>query len=106
MSLLLGETVRSELSAGLSYDFQMTSRSELASIELGFSKEDRHKNIQRIAFVAAELSKAGAAVLATPIAPFEASRQQAFQYVQQNGGAGGGTVFHGKCTSLHCIVSC
>lgn len=62
--------------------------------ELGFSKEDRHKNIQRIAFVAAELSKAGAAVVATPIAPFESSRKQAFQYVQTNGGAGGGTVFH------------
>jgi len=77
VSLLLGETVRSELSA-----------------ELGFSKEDRHKNIQRIAFVAAELSKAGAAVIATPIAPFEASRKQAFQYVVTNGGAGGGTVFH------------
>lgn len=77
VSLLLGETVRSELSS-----------------ELGFSREDRHKNIQRIAFVAAELSKAGAAVIAAPIAPFEDSRKAAFQHVLQNGGAGGGTSFH------------
>ena len=68
VSLLLGDTVRSELSA-----------------ELGFSKEDRHKNIQRIAFVAAELTKAGAAVIAAPIAPFESSRQTARETVSQYG---------------------
>ncbi|EEP75652.1 sulfate adenylyltransferase [Uncinocarpus reesii 1704] len=60
VSLLLGDTVRHELSA-----------------ELGFSREDRHKNIQRIAFVAAELTKSGAAVIAAPIAPHEESRKQA-----------------------------
>ena len=68
VSLLRGDTVRSELSA-----------------ELGFSKEDRHKNIQRIAFVAAELTKAGAAVIAAPIAPFESSRQTARETVSQYG---------------------
>ncbi|RPB01423.1 ATP-sulfurylase [Choiromyces venosus 120613-1] len=67
-TLLLGETVRSELSA-----------------ELGFSREDRHKNIQRIAFVAAELTRAGAAVIAAPIAPFEGSRVQAKQTIEQFG---------------------
>ena len=67
-TLLLGETVRSELSA-----------------ELGFSREDRHKNIQRIAFVAAELTRAGAAVIAAPIAPFENSRTQAKQTIEQFG---------------------
>ncbi|KAF3397489.1 Sulfate adenylyltransferase [Talaromyces pinophilus] len=60
VSLLLGETVRHELSS-----------------ELGFSREDRDKNIQRIAFVAAELTKAGAAVIAAPIAPYESSRKVA-----------------------------
>ncbi|EDN03347.1 sulfate adenylyltransferase [Histoplasma mississippiense (nom. inval.)] len=60
VSLLLGDTVRHELSS-----------------ELGFSREDRHKNIQRIAFVAAELTKAGAAVIAAPIAPHEFSREAA-----------------------------
>ncbi|KAL9006685.1 MAG: hypothetical protein Q9188_000559 [Gyalolechia gomerana] len=68
VSLLLGETVRSELSS-----------------ELGFSHSDRSKNIQRIAFVAAELTKAGAAVIAAPIAPFEASRKAARETISQYG---------------------
>jgi len=67
-TLLLGETVRSELSA-----------------ELGFSKEDRYKNVQRIAFVAAELTRAGAAVIAAPIAPFEESRRVAKATIEQYG---------------------
>lgn len=67
-TLLLGETVRSELSS-----------------ELGFSREDRHKNIQRIAFVAAELTRSGAAVIAAPIAPFENSRQAARTTIEQYG---------------------
>ena len=68
MSLLLGETVRSELSA-----------------ELGFSHEDRAKNIARIGFVAAELTRSGAAVIAAPIAPFRESRKQARENVEKNG---------------------
>lgn len=68
VSLLLGETVRHELSS-----------------ELGFSREDRHKNIQRISFVAAELTKAGAAVIAAPIAPYEESRQLARETISQFG---------------------
>lgn len=76
VSLLLGDTIRSELSA-----------------ELGFSPEERHKNLLRTAFVAAELSKAGAAVIATPIAPYEHSRQALKAYCTQHGGAGGGTFF-------------
>jgi len=68
VSLLLGETVRHELSS-----------------ELGFSHEDRDKNISRIAFVAAELTKAGAAVIAAPIAPFESGRKAAKELVSQYG---------------------
>ena len=68
MSLLLGETVRHELSA-----------------ELGFSREDRDTNIARIAFVAAELTKSGAAVIAAPIAPFEDARQDARDAVERFG---------------------
>lgn len=63
------------------------------SIELGFAPEERHKNLLRIAFVAAELSRAGAAVICSPIAPYEASRNKAKAYIVQNGGAGGGTCF-------------
>jgi sulfate adenylyltransferase len=71
VSLLLGETVRSELSK-----------------ELGFSPEDRHTNIQRIAFVSAELTRAGAAVIAAPTAPYERSRRAARETVLSSGGAG------------------
>jgi sulfate adenylyltransferase len=68
VSLLLGETVRHELSS-----------------ELGFSREDRDKNIARIAFVAGELTKAGAAVIAAPIAPFETPRKAARELISQYG---------------------
>ena len=68
MSLLLGETVRASLSA-----------------ELGFSREDRNTNIMRIAFVAGELTRAGAAVIASPIAPFRNSRRQARELVEKFG---------------------
>ncbi|WFD26422.1 sulfate adenylyltransferase [Malassezia nana] len=77
VSLLLGETVRSELSS-----------------ELGFSPEDRHTNIQRIAFVASELTRAGAAVIAAPIAPYEKSRAMARETVQKSGGAGNFFLVH------------
>ncbi|MBE7180537.1 MAG: bifunctional sulfate adenylyltransferase/adenylylsulfate kinase [Terriglobus roseus] len=68
VSLLLGETIRSELSA-----------------ELGFSRTDRDKNIARIAFVASELTKSGAAVIAAPIAPYQAHRKQAREIVEKYG---------------------
>jgi adenylylsulfate kinase-like enzyme len=60
-----------------------------AYLELGFSAEDRHTNIQRIAFVSAELARAGAAVIAAPIAPYERSRNAARDTIQHAGGAGG-----------------
>ena len=59
------------------------------SSELGFSPEDRHKNIQRIAFVSAELARAGAAVVAGPIAPYARSRLAARQTITSTGGSGG-----------------
>ena len=39
----------------------------------------------RIAFVASELTKAGAAVIAAPIAPYEGSRDQARELVERYG---------------------
>ncbi|KAL9936288.1 hypothetical protein V8E36_005130 [Tilletia maclaganii] len=77
VSTLLGETVRSELSA-----------------ELGFTPEDRHTNIQRIAFVAAELTRAGAAVIAAPIAPYERSRAAARETITNTGGSGNFFLIH------------
>ena len=85
VSLLLGETVRHELSA-----------------ELGFSRDDRHKNLQRIAFVSAELTRAGAAVIASPIAPIESSRQQARKTVETTGGAGNFFLIHVNTPLEYC----
>ncbi|KAI0162254.1 putative sulfate adenylyltransferase [Xylariaceae sp. FL1272] len=68
VSMLLGETVRHELSS-----------------ELGFSREDRSKNIARIAFVAGELTRSGTAVIAAPIAPFEVDRVAAKEAVEKFG---------------------
>ena len=56
--------------------------------ELGFSREDRHKNLQRIAFVSAELARSGAAVIASAIAPYEESREAAREHILHAGGAG------------------
>ncbi|KAJ1564195.1 Sulfate adenylyltransferase, partial [Cladochytrium tenue] len=68
-TLLLGETVRSELSS-----------------ELGFTRRDRDLNIARIAFVAGEVTKCGGAVIASPIAPYAAARDEARRTVEQYGG--------------------
>ncbi|KAI0130553.1 hypothetical protein BJ170DRAFT_318052 [Xylariales sp. AK1849] len=68
VTLLLGETVRHELSS-----------------ELGFSREDRSINIGRIAFVAGELTRSGSAVIAAPIAPYEADRKSARELVEKYG---------------------
>ncbi|CAG8651326.1 462_t:CDS:2 [Acaulospora colombiana] len=69
VSLLLGEIVRNEL-----------------SFELGFSRKDRDSNIARLAFVSGELTKAGAAVIAAPIAPFADARAHARSLIESYGG--------------------
>jgi len=75
----------------------------MAHLELGFSAEDRHTNIQRIAFVSAELARAGAAVIAAPIAPYERSRNAARDTIQSDGGAGGNFFLIYVATPLeHC----
>lgn len=53
------------------------------------SAEDRSKNLQRLGFVAAELARAGAAVIAAPIAPQRASRDLIKETVLHSAGAGG-----------------
>ncbi len=44
--------------------------------DLGFSKEDRDKNIERVTFVAKLLSRNGIGVLASFISPYRAARQR------------------------------
>ena len=60
-----GDTVRTHLSKGL-----------------GFSKEDRDTNIERIGWVASRLTRHGAAVLASAISPYEETRQKARAMVE------------------------
>ena len=63
-----GDTVRTHLSKGL-----------------GFSKEDRDTNIERIGWVASRLTRQGGAVLAAAISPYEETRRQARAMVEEWG---------------------
>jgi adenylylsulfate kinase len=63
-----GDTVRTNLSKGL-----------------GFSKEDRDTNIERIGWVAARLTRHGAAVLASAISPYDETRRHARAAVEEFG---------------------
>ena len=63
-----GDVVRTHLSKGL-----------------GFSKEDRDTNIERIGWVASRLTRHGAAVLVSAISPYEDTRQQARAMVEEFG---------------------
>lgn len=63
-----GDTVRTHLSKGL-----------------GFSKDDRDTNIERIGWVAARLTRHGAAVLAAAISPYEETRRKARAMVEEWG---------------------
>jgi adenylyl-sulfate kinase len=63
-----GDTVRTHLSKGL-----------------GFSKEDRDTNIERIGWVASRLTRQGGAVIAAAISPYAATRQRARELVEEWG---------------------
>ncbi|KAH7888526.1 hypothetical protein F5I97DRAFT_710280 [Phlebopus sp. FC_14] len=86
VSLLLGESLRDDLNP-----------------KLGLTPEERHENLQRIAFVASELARAGAAVIAAPIAPEERSRSMVKDTVVSNSGAGGNLfTIHVATPLAHC----
>src|SRR5438876_6684327 len=52
---------------------------------LGFSKEDRDINIDRIGWVASKLTRHGAAVIVSAISPYVEARRKAREMVEQNG---------------------
>jgi adenylyl-sulfate kinase len=52
---------------------------------LGFSKEDRDTNIERIGWVASRLTRHGAAVIVSAISPYEETRQKARALVEAQG---------------------
>ncbi len=63
-----GDVVRTHLSQGL-----------------GFSKEDRDANIERIGWVASRLTRMGAAVVVSAISPYEEARRKARALVEPFG---------------------
>ena len=63
-----GDTVRTHLSKGL-----------------GFSKEDRDTNIERIGWVASRLTRQGGAVIAAAISPYRETRERARELVEEFG---------------------
>ena len=69
VTLLDGDVVRRHLSAGL-----------------GFSRADRETNIRRIGFVAAEIGRHGGVAICSPIAPFDQTRREVRQMVDDAGG--------------------
>lgn len=56
-------------------------RREMAG-ELGFGREDRDRNLRRIAWVAARVAEAGGLAVCAPIAPFAASRRSMRELVE------------------------
>ncbi len=62
-----GDVVREHLSKGL-----------------GFSKEDRDTNIERIGWVASRLARAGTAVIVSAISPYEEARRKARALTEQH----------------------
>ncbi len=56
------------------------------SSELGFSKEHRDLNIQRIGWVASEITKNGGIALCAPIAPYDHTRQIVRSMIEPVGG--------------------
>jgi sulfate adenylyltransferase len=69
VSLLDGDVVRKHLSS-----------------ELGFSKEHRDLNIQRIGYVASEITKNGGIAICAPIAPYTATRRLVRDMIEPHGG--------------------
>ncbi len=56
------------------------------SRELGFSMEHRNLNINRIGFVASEITKNGGVAICAPIAPYAMSRRQVREMIEPLGG--------------------
>ncbi|MGD9697001.1 MAG: adenylyl-sulfate kinase [Thermoleophilia bacterium] len=63
-----GDVVRTHLSKGL-----------------GFSKEDRDTNIERIGWVASRLTRAGAVTLVSAISPYADTRATARKWIEEHG---------------------
>jgi adenylylsulfate kinase len=67
VEVLDGDVIRTHLSHGL-----------------GYSKEDRDTNIERIGWVSSRLARAGAAVVVSAISPYEEARRRARALVEEH----------------------
>jgi adenylylsulfate kinase (apsK) len=67
VEVLDGDVIRTHLSHGL-----------------GYSKEDRDTNIERIGWVSSRLARAGAAVIVSAISPYEEARRRARALVEEH----------------------
>jgi adenylyl-sulfate kinase len=67
VEVLDGDLIRTHLSHGL-----------------GYSKEDRDTNIERIGWVSSRLARAGAAVVVSAISPYEEARRRARALVEEH----------------------
>lgn len=86
VSLLLGESIGDD-----------------SNPKLDLTSEERHENLQRIAFVASELARAGAAVISAPTAPAERSRALVKEKIVSSSGAGGNFfLVHVATPLVHC----
>ncbi len=56
------------------------------SSELNFSKEHRDINIRRIGYVASEITKNGGIAICAPIAPYDSTRKEVRQAIEEGGG--------------------
>lgn len=56
------------------------------SSELNFSKEHRDINVKRIGFVASEITKNRGVAICAPIAPYEKTRRQIRESIEEHGG--------------------
>jgi len=56
------------------------------SSELNFSKEHRDINVKRIGFVAAEITKNRGIAICAPIAPYERTRSEIRNFIEEHGG--------------------
>lgn len=57
----------------------------ILSTELGFSREDREINVERIGWVASRISKASGVAICAPIAPFDTTRQRVRHLAEEVG---------------------
>lgn len=58
---------------------------KVLSRDLGYTRDDRDQNIERIAWVAARLARAGAVAIVAAVSPYAAARQRARELTESHG---------------------